>query len=245
MRQPLQLCFFLVLSVSLAAQTSTVPFIGCPSNGQGGPVAAPQGPAHRVAVSPDAAARLAWFEARDAPGVLAPRQWHCFGTYGSSGATLYVSSKAVNAQLVLSEEWTGFPGPAIEISRMDGGTSGRIDVAQKVARLFPAHMDFVRQVIAEGIEPASEFPRGPYPDDRLIYRTQTLVDFETPGHRKGLGTASRLEPNGQPIRGFVSLSFRPNEDPYDISLEMRLPSNLTTLASPIQAATEHSLEKVP
>ncbi len=245
MQRPLPFWALLFLAPSLCAQSSTVPFIGCPSDGQAGSLAAPPGQALRLAVPPEAAVRLAWYKATDAPGVLAPRDWHCFGTYGSSGATLYVSPEPLGSQIVLSSEWKGLSGPAVEISSMNGGTSGRFEVAQKIARLFPQHMDFTRQVIAESIEPASDFPLGPYPGDKLTYKTKTLVEFETPAHRKGLGTDSRLQRNDQAIEGFVFLSMRPGNDPYDVVLEMRLPPDLSRFVPVIQAATERTLKTAP
>ena len=242
MHYPLGCYAFFLLCVPMCAQTSSVPFVGCLSDGQIGPLAAPRGQARQLPIPHEAAARLAWYQSRYAPGVLAPRSWHCFSTYGSNGATLYVSPEPLNSKLVFSSGWKGFSGPVIEISSMNGGTSGRFEVARKIARLFPEHKDFVHQVVAEGFEPASDFPSGPYPSDELSYKSKTLVDFETPAHKEGLGTESRLQPNDQPIEGFVFLSMEPNDDSYERSLEMRLPSNLSTLGPIIRAATEQTLK---
>jgi hypothetical protein len=38
------------------------------------------------------------------------------------------------------------------------------------------------KLIAEGIEPESDFPFGPYPKDKLIYKSEELVEYQT--HRK-------------------------------------------------------------
>jgi hypothetical protein len=62
-----------------------------------------------------------------------------------------------------------------------------------IARVFPAHRAFVRKVIAEGIEPTSDFPFGPYPNDKLTYKNKEMVEYETPAHKDGLGTQSRLQ----------------------------------------------------
>ncbi|MGC1782786.1 MAG: hypothetical protein WA708_09725 [Acidobacteriaceae bacterium] len=188
---------------------------------------------------------FAWYKSVKGPGVLGPRGWHCFGTYGSSGATLYLSPESLNSKLVFSDDWKGFAGPAIEISSMDGGTSGRFEVARNIARLFPSHIEFTHQVIAEGIEPANNFPYGPYPHDKLTYKTKTLVDFETAAHHEGLGTQSRLQANTEPIIGFVFLSAQPNDDPYDISLEIRLPADMAWLSPTIRDATEQTLPAEP
>jgi hypothetical protein len=84
---------------------------------------------------------------------------------------------------------------------MDGGTSGRFEVAKIVARVFPAYRQFAQNVIAEGVEPASDFPFGPYPSDKLNYRGKNIVEFETPANTDGLGTNSRLQKNASSIKG--------------------------------------------
>jgi hypothetical protein len=92
-------------------------------------------------------------------------------------------------------------GPAIQFATDVGGTSGRFKVARIVARVFPAHRAFVRDVIAEGIDPASDFPLGSYPNDKLTYKNNETVEYETPAHTDGLGTQSWLQENDDPIRG--------------------------------------------
>jgi hypothetical protein len=38
------------------------------------------------------------------------------------------------------------------------------------------------------MRPESDFPSGPYPKDKLIYRNDLVVQFQTPPHTIGLGT---------------------------------------------------------
>jgi len=57
---------------SLNAQT-TVPFVGCPSDGQLGPLAPPKGNPQYLNVPLKIAAELAYYKAENSPGVLAPR----------------------------------------------------------------------------------------------------------------------------------------------------------------------------
>jgi hypothetical protein len=178
-----------------------VPFVGCASDGQAGPQAAPTGKSKAVAIPAAAAQRLAWYKAKYGPGVLAPRGWHCFSTYGSDGSNLFVSPDAMDSATLLSVGWKGFAGQAIQISIAEGGTSGRFEVAKVIARVFPAYKTFAQNVIAEGIEPASDFPFGPYPNDKLTYRGKGVVEFETPANTQGLGTDSRLLPYASPIDG--------------------------------------------
>src|SRR5579864_2187946 len=75
-----------------AGPKASVPFVGCPSDGQLGPGEAPRGENSQVvAISPEIARRLAYYKADHGSGILAPRGWHCFGTYGSNGSNLYVT----------------------------------------------------------------------------------------------------------------------------------------------------------
>ncbi len=81
-----------------------------------------------------------------------------------------MSPDPIDSKTLLSLDWKGFTGQAVQISVFSGGTSGRFQVAKIVARVFPAYKAFAQNVIAEGIEPASDFPFGPYPSDKLTYR---------------------------------------------------------------------------
>ena len=188
-----------------------------------------------MAIPAEVAQRLAYYKAQEGVGVLAPKGWRCIGTYGSNGATLYVSPDAINAADLFSASWKGFSGPVIQISSVDGDTSGRFEVAKTIARVFPAHKAFVAGVIAEGIEPASSFPYGPYPADTLRYRRENIVEFRTPAQTEGLGTASRLQKNDSPICG-VAILF--GEEPRLLQLSVRLPSETSDLAQLIVEQTE-------
>jgi hypothetical protein len=214
----------------------TIPFIGCKSDGQVGPLDAPTGQAQPTNLSSPDAQRLAYYKAENGIGVLAPRGWHCFSTYGSSGSNLFVSPEAIDAKKLLSTDWKGFTGPAIQISVADGGTSGRFQVAKVIARVFPDHRQFVRDVVAEGIEPATSFPLGPYPQDKLTYRSKSVVEFETPGNADGLGTASRLQASSIAIRGVAILLS--GDETSLIQLSVRLPERDRDLAPAILQQVE-------
>ena len=183
-----------------------MPFVGCPSDGQAGPVKAPAGQNKPVTLPAGDAQRLAYYKAEYSAGVLAPRGWHCFSTYGSNGADLFVSPDAIDSKALFSTDWKGFSGQAIQVSVSSGGTSGRFQVAKIIARVFPEYKAFAENVVAEGIEPASDFPFGPYPKDKLTYRSKSVVEFETPANTQGLGTRSRLQANASPIDGVAILS---------------------------------------
>lgn len=183
-----------------------VPFVGCASDGQAGPLAAPTGQSKMLTIPAAAAQRLAYYKAESGPGVLAPRGWHCFSIYGSNGAILFINPDPIDSKAFFSQDWKGFAGQAIQISDFSGGTSGRFEVAKVIARVFPAYKQFAQNVIAEGIEPASDFPSGPYPTDKLTDRGTNIVEFETPANAAGLGTDGALLANASPIDGVAIIT---------------------------------------
>jgi len=224
----------LVIGGPVAAQTASdaaVPFIGCAADGQMGPLAPPATGAAPAVPSP-ARDQLAYYAAKHL-AVLAPRGWHCFELYGSNGATLIVTPEPHNAKDLLRPD-SSLQGPAVQLSLSDGETNGRFAVAKVAARIFPVAQGFVDQVIAEGILPKSEFPAGPYPDDKLTRKSARVVEFTTPGKRDGLGTASRLAKNADPIDGVAILSPENNL----LQLSVRLPTAQRELAATIIEATE-------
>ena len=135
----------LFLSAGFFAQKRTrgdapeirVPFVGCASDGQTGPMEAPKSLDKVVHVDAGVAQRLAYYETEEAPGVLGPRGWYCFGVNGSNGEQLFVSPVPHKPGDLFTDKWNGFDGPAIDAARMSGSTSGRFSVAQVVARVFP------------------------------------------------------------------------------------------------------------
>lgn len=208
----------------------TVPFIGCKSDGQVGPLDAPMGQAKAVRIAPDLAAHLAYYRAENGPGVIAPRGWHCFGAYGSNGSSLFVSPQPITSELVFSDNWKGFDGPVVQLSVSLGDTSGRFEVAKIIARVFPVYKSFASRVIAENLEHSSSFPFGPYPKDHLSYKSNRVVEYETPPNAEGLGTNSRLQKNSNPITGVAILE---GADTNLIHLSTRLPPDLASTPAAI------------
>ena len=199
--------------------TAQVPFVGCASDGQVGPLKAPTGLPMAVTIPAETAHRLAYYKAENGFGVLAPRGWHCFSTYGSDGSNLFVSPDPIDTTNLFSPDWKGLRGQAVQVSVSSGGTSGRFAVARTIARIFPDFKAFAQQVIAEGIEPASSFPSGPYPQDKLRYVDRKTVEFETPANTKGLGTDSRLQIDASPIQG-VAVLFGSEMDLVQLSVRL-------------------------
>ena len=216
-----------------------VPFKGCASDGQVGPQEAPDGKSTSVQTSPRVAHQLAYYRSAQGLGVLAPRGWYCFGTYGSGGDTLFVTPQPIDTTNIFSAGQTAFSGPAIEISRRFGDTSGRFTVAEVIARVFPAYKSFVTAVM-EGFD--LPVPFGPYPNDMLTYKGKTVVEYKTPAKTEGLGTRTRLTKNDSPIFGAAILV---GPTPDLLFLSVRLPDDLTGLTSIIVRQAESDAARLP
>jgi len=145
---------------SAKASVVRVPFVGCRSDGQVGPSPAPKREDKAVFLDAVAAQRLAYYQSKSSEGVLAPRGWHCFGAYGSSGTSL-----AVTPDPIKFADLSAVDGPLIEVREQSGETSGRLAVAQVIARVFPTQKAFADGVIEAFPEVA--FPFGPYPTDKF------------------------------------------------------------------------------
>jgi hypothetical protein len=210
-----------------------VPFVGCPSDGQSGPVAAPKGEAKAINADAATASQLAYYQAQDSFGALAPRGWRCFYLYGSNGASLLIAPSGN-----LDAPDVRLRGPAIIATVSNGGTSGRFAVAKYAARLFPKlAQDFIAGVVAEGIEPKESFPAGPYSADKLTYKSARRVEFITPANKDGLGASDRLLKNSTSIVGMATLKETP-DGPDFFLLTVRLPPAQANLATTIVAQAE-------
>lgn len=218
-------CAILVASTTHAQHVS-VPFVGCPSDGQVGPLRAPHGTPKVLHISPALAGKLAWYQAKEGSGVLAPRGWHCFSTYGSNGSSLFVAPQPLSSAFFFSEKHHSFSGPAIQLSEMIGDTSGRFSVAESIARLFPAHRAFAERVRDEHLG-LDALPTGPSPTDKLHYLSKEAVEFTTPPNHDGEGTHSFLAKDNLPITGVVMLT---GEELSCTALSIRLPTELAFLA---------------
>lgn len=167
----------------------SVLFVGCESDGQVGPHDAPRQAKASEWLDPALAQGLAYYQAAQGPGVLAPRGWFCFGTYGSGGDTLLVGPESIDSIHVFARDWLGLKGPGITVSNTFGGTSGRFRVAEILSRVFPNRRSFVQSVIRG--EPDMTFPYVPFPGDRLRYLSTTAAEYVTKARADGLGTYLR------------------------------------------------------
>ena len=224
----LALIGILCIATSAADATPTLAgaaAIGCRSDGQTGPEPA-QTPVVVPKLTGASASRLAYYEAVGL-GVLAPAGWHCFGLYGSNGSFLIVTPERHAEDLLTSKGQ--IRGRAVQLSLSLGDTSGRFEAAQIAARLFPSRRHFVEGVMAEQIEPRSDFHFGPFSTDVIRRFGDDVVEFTTPPNTAGMGSYSRLVPNGDPISGLAMV--KPDNSVF--LLVVRLPESQRDLAATI------------
>jgi hypothetical protein len=225
--------FVLILALcaqrSLLAQSTlvSVPFVGCRTDTQTEPLEPPMGGPVPVPIDAKAALQLAYYKSATGLGVLGPRGWDCLGIWGSSGDSLYVAPTPMSRPM---DKWSGFAEPIVLVDRSLGYTSGRFEVAQVMARVFPGYKAFVKSVREMFDFPPSEFPSSPYPKDKLTYKSSRMVEYETPARLDGLGTQSWIKKNDSPIDGVAMLI---GETPDLVLLSVRPPSGLTGLTPAI------------
>lgn len=236
MGKAILIAFAIYAACNVLAQPVTVPFVGCESHGQIETIEAPQGKPKVVSAGITTPQRLAYYKAEYGLGVLAPRGWYCLGAVGSSGARLWVSPNVIDAERMFSRNWTGFTGPVVEVSDIDGIGSGGYEVALVIARVFPAHRSFLKGFLSDGLE----LPVGPYPGDKLRYKGRDIVEYVTPARSEGLGTQRNLRSSANPIAG-VAIVTPPRMD-LDL-LSVRFPPDLAALAPAIIAQVESDVAK--
>jgi hypothetical protein len=220
-------CVALVRPVSAS---ELVPFVGCPGDGQNGPVDPPEGDTAPADVSKSEARQLAHYEGPTHTYILAPRDWNCVFLEGSGGQILIVAPTDELDRRTVPR----LKGPAVIHNFVEGGFSGRFDIAEYGAQVFSKEIgDFVQGVINEGLEPKENFHFGPYPGDKLKYRDARTVEFETPAGRRGIGASGRLIASELPIFGLAALSSTFDPDINMVVVQVRLPPQLRSLAPSI------------
>jgi hypothetical protein len=221
---------------------TTVPFVGCVSTGQTESFAAPTGTPKSVPLSFKDATALAYYESADGPGLLAPRSWYCQGASGSGGYALLLSPKPIDHD---DTGWKGLDGAAIELNRITSENSGRYEVAEIMARVFPAYR---ASAIATLHKMGLSFPTGPYPNDTLTYKGKTIVEYTTPAQTEGLGNFdSLIGKNELPIGGAAIVTDDRSIDvePDIVLLSIRLPLTLRQLLPVIVHQIERDTPATP
>ncbi len=210
----------------------TVPFVGCASDGQIGAEPAPKGEPKDIDVTAELAKRLAFYRSNLGEGILGPRGWNCAGIVASDGLGLFLAPTPIKPADILKAYFHTVSGPYIAIWLSDGETSGRFEVAQVVARYFPKQMGVMRKIVVdENHQSMSEYPRGPYPRDRLVFRDDRVAEYITPSNAWGLGTSARMRPGPEPVRSAAILL--PGDPPSSVVVSVRLPKELADLAPAI------------
>ena len=122
-----------------------------------------------------------------------------------------------------------------------------------IARVFPSYQKMARRFAeAEQLGP-DLMPFGRYPNDELTYKSPQTVEYKTPPHRDGLGSALGIQGDTQPIGGVAMLMQRGDPPgpaggtslPDLILLAVRLPRDLAHLAPMIVRQTELDAKKRP
>jgi len=220
---------FPALRAVCQAQQGAVPFVGCPADGQSGPIEAPKGQARPVFLRDVPAGAIAYYKGEQAPGLFAPAGWHCRVWYGSSGSSVLVTPTPIDMTRFLPSKVLG---PAVELRLSFAGTSGRVSVARNAARLFPRVLaTFIGSVKRELQLPDSEFEPRQYARDSVTTLDNLTAEFITPAALSGLGTADLLGPSQDPIHGIAVIA--PDSTEPDMSiLRVRLGAN----THPVEAA---------
>jgi len=224
----------LVIAGSLHAQT-TVPFVGCASDGVNGPAAAPAGQPVAVPLVAEMARTLAFYKPAKGTGVLGPQGWHCFGTVGSGGANLYVSDEVFDRNKILGADRSKFANSAIEVFSFEGASNGRLAVAEVIARLFPAWQWFADDLVRRESRPP--FPPGPYAADKVTRKTDSIVEYQTIPNDHGLGNRGWLDANASPVDGVAILT---GSTPDLLMLNLRLPREQQSLGPVIVSEFERN-----
>lgn len=220
------------VSILAAGPVAAAPaFVGCPSDGQMGPVAAPKRAPKGVAVP----AGLALYGS-DGLLTAAPAGWHCACVYGSNGALLIVVPGRIAPNDLIGTDTT-ITGPVVMVRRINGGTSGRFEAADVAAQVFPSAAKFVEDIRREAAEIEVTLPTGPVATDTITRRSAELVEYTTPAGRTGLGTVAPVAAAGRPIRGAAVLL--PAQDMDVVQLVVRL----DTAAEPLGGAIVEAFER--
>lgn len=199
------------------AGPARISFVGCPANGQVGPLPPPTGKSRTVLLRSPVPGPIAYYEGAQGYGVYAPAGWHCRVSYGSAGAWLVVTPQHIPTGKTFS-----FDPPIVEMATIDGGTSGRFLVAQIGYMLFPSlTKKYINQIENEvGFSPAetrAEIEKSKYPTDSLTYLSKSVVEFVTPANKTGLGTEGAAKIANAPIQGVVVL-YECQETPTGMSI---------------------------
>lgn len=211
---------------------ASVPLVGCPADGVGGPVKAPLAGTVAVTAPAEPAGRLAYYTTQDQAamdhGVLAPLDWQCGAINTATGTTLYVAPEPVNLDQLMHYQQT-FSGPVVMLSVTQGTGDGKAVVEEFIG-------SFLNQLPAPK-DPADPKPLQQFGTNQLEALLQpqiTIREFEMPPGQNvpGPGSNTAVEPNQQPIHG-VAIVVGPTPDLILVEARLpHLPQGLSTSVKP-------------
>ncbi len=209
----------------IGGATTTIPFVGCANDGQ--PNTAPSGQPLTINIPKIVGARLALYAGVNL-AVLAPRGWTCEGDESDNLISLFVSPAGGDPHT----------GPAIIIeSRSRENAFGNIIITSYVERYFPkfANQRDVASIFSDNPSlTKSDLLAPSYKTDKISYRNSSIMEFQTPSNREGLGSdifdGSRFRSSDAvshfPTHGLIGLRNQPIPS-YQIYLAaIRLPTAL-------------------
>jgi hypothetical protein len=216
-----------ILASQAMAQTR-IPFVGCveqgPSPDDDG-WTAPSGRTLATNLPPTVASRLAVY-ASNWSAVLAPRGWACHSSFvEKQGVAMIVAPKLDgNMAAILA-------GPSVILWNDQNPRT----VAAYAARYFPERVAPMT-ASTRANDPAQPMPR--YPNDRLRYLSDLVLDYATPAHHAGLGEPDEAAAARQSLTsyGVLALSNLPQGAGGIVNLTVRLPADLTFLHGAIVKA---------
>jgi len=202
---------------------AALPAVGCPQDGQMGPIPAPALPGSvRVIIPEGLASRLAYYSASDTvgTGVVAPRGWSCFGVYGPSGESLTVMPQSSDVPILDRGSPSG-AGRVVIRDLLVGGTSGRFLIAKVSAGIFPKARKAVETLRDAGPADPDDHASEAWPADRIFRLSDFVVGYMTPPETDGLGTIFGPAPGRGSVRGLAFLTGGV-DDPSLVRLAVRL-----------------------
>ena len=192
--------------------------IGCPADGQAGPVEAPEANARSVPAAERLPETVAYYKGEQAPGAFAPRGWQCHVWYGSGGGILLVTPDAQKP--VNGTAWPAVSGEAVELTFHDSGASGRYQVQEYSLFFFHTRQEFRRWVEGTGFNFLN--PYEDFKNDSIKIRGRTVAEFITPPSTTGFGTAQFLRPSTDTIEGTAVFGNSKAYGEYLVVLRIRL-----------------------
>ena len=212
-----------------ATAASTIPFVGCPSRSDGGPIT-PSGEPIKANIPENIANKLALYVNVFNLAVLAPRGWKCSGwqSVGGNSISIYPSSSSLHETSVVSIASTAY-------------TNG---IPNKYVLYFPTIMTMkaaLNEAAAWGETP-DQYIIKRYFSDHITYIDKTTIEFVTPANHVGLGDTLLSNPDVKPVpvplRIYGLIGYNMTRDSYEETLAVELPENLSYLHTYITSFAE-------